>query len=978
MARRFVWCLIIAGGIVSSAVAAGVSGTRHEKKNLPLDGVPDVVLKNRENSMYLPDRIIVKVMPGVSAAPLGTSLGVSSIDAVLASLSVSSVESLFPQRLAEKEIGDVGLARFYFVRYAAPVDAFAAAEQLSALPDVQYAEPWFIYSVRSNPDFIPNDPQFSQQYGLTRMRVHDAWDITQGDTSVVIAIVDSGVETGHPDLAANIWLNHGETGLDGLGRDKRTNGVDDDNNGYIDDWRGWDFGGATYQNIVPDNDPNPVGANTDHGTSVAGVASAVTNNAIGVAGTGFKCRILAIKTAADNDTRDNGLAYIIAGYPGLTYAALMGAKIINCSWGGSGGSQFEQDLINAATQQGALVVAAAGNAGSSAPQYPASYQNVISAASTGSSDVRSSFSSFGMTVDVAAPGEAIRTTIFPSTYTSQFGTSFSSPFTAGVAALVKSHNPGFTPLQVGERVRVTADNINAQNPSFVDQLGKGRVNAFRALTENPPAIRGSNIVIRDSSGGNNNGNIEPNETIDIYITFTNYLASTSNASVTLTTTSPHLTITTNTYTIGSLGTLGTVRNTSAPLRVRISGSVPQGHLATMKLLCSDAGYSDFQWFTILVNPTYQTHNINNVTVTMTNNGRIGFNDFPGNTQGVGFKYPSTGDNHLFEGGIIIGTSSTRLVSNVRNPQGSQDNDFLSRQIYSLTTPGVISNQDGATVYSDSLAPTTNRVGVQVRQFSYEFGDPDHDDYVIVRYDIRNLTSTTISGLYVGQFFDWDIANYATNRTGYDALRSLAYAWDQNTPSAPYIGMRALDSAASVRGLINDASIVLDRPAKWGWISGGTSQSTVGPQDIHNVISSGPYTIAPGQTRMVGFALVGGANLSSMRVNADAARVKWNLLRTLLSVGEDNGSTPAVFALDQNYPNPFNPSAMISFRIPVDGFVTLKVYDVIGREVKTLLQGEMTAGAHVVSFDASSFSSGVYYYKLVAGGSAATRKMLLMR
>lgn len=977
MVRHLVWCVTLAGLVASSAAASGINGIRQEKKLLPLDGMPNVVLKTRENSKYLPDRIIVKVMPGVPAAGGGTFFGVSSIDAALVSLSVSSIEPLFPVPLAEKEIGDVGLKRFYVVKYSAPVDAFAAAEQLSALPDVQYAEPWFIYSVRSNPDFIPNDPQFSQQYGLTRMRVHDAWDITQGDTSVVIAIVDTGVETAHPDLAANIWLNPGEMGVDALGRDKRTNGVDDDNNGYIDDWRGWDLGGADYNTIVPDNNPNPVGANTDHGTSVAGVASAVTNNGIGVAGTGFKCRILAIKTAADNDTRDNGMAYIIAGYPGIMYAALMGANVINCSWGGSGGSQFEQDIINAATQQGALVVAAAGNAGTNAPQFPASYQNVISAASTGSTDVRSSFSSFGMTVDVAAPGEAIRTTIYPSTYTSQFGTSFSSPFTAGVAALVKSHNPGFAPLQVGERVRVTADNINAQNPSYVDMLGKGRVNAYRALTENPPSVRGGNIVVRDSSGGNNNGNPEPNETIDIFVTFTNYLAATTNATVTLSTTSPHLTMLTSSYNLGALGPLTSRRNTAAPFRVRISGTVPQGHLATMKLLYSDGTYSDFQWFTILINPTYQTHSANNVLVTMTNNGRIGWNDFPTNVQGIGFKYPADSANHLFEGGIIVGTSATRLVSNVRNPSGAQDNDFLSRQIYTLTTPGIISSQDGSTVYSDSSAPVANRIGIQIRQYSYQFSDPVNDDYVIVRYDIRNLTTSTISGLYFGQFFDWDIANYATNRTGYDASRSLAYAWDQNTVWAPYIGMRALDSAASARGLVNDASIVLDRGAKWGWISGGTAQSTVGPQDIHNVISSGPYTLGPGQTRMVAFAMIGGVNLAAMQANADAAKAKWNILRTALSVEEQEG-VPTSFSLEQNYPNPFNPSTTIKFALPDAGFTSLKVYDVLGREVATLVNEVLQSGLHERVFSATGLSSGVYWYQLKSGSKQHTRKLVLLR
>lgn len=978
MVRRFVACIVLSILCTILLFSAESTSPGGRKKSLPLNDVPNFQPKTRENSTYLPDRIILKLMPGVQMSVSPAATGVASVDAALASLSVSHVEPMFPEKLARKEIGNVGLDRFIVVKYSSPVDAFTATEQLSNLPEVQYAEPWFIYSVNSNPTFTPNDPQYSLQYGLTRMRVNDAWDITQGDTSVVIGIVDSGVETGHSDLSANIWMNPGESGTDGLGRDKRTNGVDDDGNGYVDDWQGWDFGGGDYNNVVPDNNPNPTGANNNHGTATAGVASASTNNGIGVAGTGFKCRLLPVKTAADNDTRaPGGLGYIIAGYEGIVYAGLMGAKVINCSWGGSGGSQVEQDLINAVTQQGSLVVAAAGNDNSSGAFYPSGYANVLSVASTGTTDVRSSFSNYGGTVDVAAPGENIRTTLYPNTYASEYGTSFSSPFTAGVCALVKSANPSFTPLQLGERVRVTADNINSINPSYADQLGKGRVNAYRALTENPPSVRGSNIVVQDSSGGNNNGNPEPGETIDVYVTFTNYLAPTTNGTVTLTTTSSFLTISTNSYNLGSLGTLATRRNTSNPFRIQIAANVPAGHLATMKMLISDGTYSDYQWFTILINPTFQTHNVNNVVTTMTNNGRIGFNDFPGNLQGDGFKYPADSANHLFEGGVIIGTSATKVVSNIRNAGGTQDADMLSRQIYQLVTPGIVSNQDGSTVYSDSSAPIANQLGIRVNQYSYEFSDPAHDDYIIVRYDIRNLTGSTISGLYIGQFFDWDIANYATNRTGYDATRSLAYAWDANTATAPYIGMRALDSAAGVRGLLN-VSLTVDRAAKWTWISGGTSQATVGPGDIHSVISSGPFNIPAGQVQWVAFATIGGANLAAVQSNADAAKAKWDQIRGTLGVDEAGGTAPESYSLEQNYPNPFNPSTIIKFQTPQSGRPTLKVYDLLGREVVTLLNGAVAAGRHEVSFSARNLPSGIYFYTLKSDGFTRTLKMVLMK
>ena len=963
------------------------SGTMHNarqgvvRKTLPLDGVPNVVLKTRENSEYLPNRVIVKLMPGVDQGAL---------DDVLVSLSATSVTPMFPVEIAQRQRGDVDLSRFYVVTYTSPIDPFVAAEELLVLSQVQYAEPWFIYPVNSDPLFTPNDPSFSLQYGLTKIQAPAAWDITQGDTSVVIGIVDTGVELGHPDLSANIWRNRGEMGLDGLGRDKRTNGVDDDGNGYIDDWQGWDFGGADYNNVVQDNNPVPTAGNNAHGTHVAGIASAVTNNSTGVAGTGFKCRLLAVKTTADNDTRGpGGSAYIIAGFQGIAYAALMHATVMNCSWGGTGGSQFEQDIINYATQQGTLVVAAAGNENTNTGHYPSDYANVISVAATNSSDVRASFSNFGSGVDVCAPGVSIYSTIFPSTYTYLDGTSMSSPFTAGAVALVKSAFPSHNALQLGEKVRVTCDNIDGINPSYAGQLGKGRINILRALTVNSPALRARTFTLRDSLGGNNNGIPEPNETIDLYFTFINYLAPTANASVTLSTTASGLTVLNGTYQVGVLATLDTVRNTAAPFRIRLSSTVAPGLIASLKLTMTDGTYNDVQWFSLVVNPTYQTHNVNQATATMTNNGRIGFNDFPTNTQGVGFIYPTGGVNELFEGGLIIGTSSTKLVDNVREPNGAQDNDFLGRAIYQMVSPGVISNQDGRTSFSDSLAPAANLIGLRVNQYTYAYSAPEHDDYIIVRYDVKNLTAAPISNIYVGQFFDWDIGNYNANQTSYDASRSLAYAWDNSSTTVPYFGVRALDTASSCRGLLNTVSIVLDRAAKWSWISGGTLQASVGPGDIHFVIASKPFSLSAGSTRLLGFAIIGGANLPALQTNAGAAASKWVEIRNLVSVKEEP-NIPLTFTLEQNYPNPFNPTTTITFSLPLSGtnqakgrvgegsHVSLKVYDVLGREVATLVDGVREPGLYTVPFDASNFSSGVYLYRLIAGSFVETKKMVVTK
>ena len=358
--------------ISCSVVLADAPQGGRAAKSLPLDGLSGVTLKNRGNSQYLPDRIIVKLMPRLPTSLSKSAFGIRSIDQGLSRVSTVAVVPMFPASAKQEPMG-VDLSLFYEIRFSSPNDPFSLAEELSKLPEVQYAEPSFIYRVTGK-TFTPNDPLVSSQWGLEKINAPAAWDISQGDPSIVIGIVDSGVDWLHPDLAANIWTNPGEVGLDGLGRDKRTNGVDDDNNGYVDDYHGWDFAGADWRTLNEDNNPVPTGDNNNHGTHVAGIAAATTNNSTGIASIGFKCRILPVKCAADNDTRANGSGYIINGYRGITYAVDMGAKVVNCSWGGEGGSQFEQDIVNYATEHGTLVVASAGNDNSDDFFSPAAYK----------------------------------------------------------------------------------------------------------------------------------------------------------------------------------------------------------------------------------------------------------------------------------------------------------------------------------------------------------------------------------------------------------------------------------------------------------------------------------------------------------------------------------------------------------------------------------------------------------------------------
>jgi subtilisin family serine protease len=994
--------VLVMGVILCTSVATGgvQKGMVPGKKQAQVS--PEMIKKSRDNSEYLPDRVIVKLAPSIPSQKSSAGFGLSSLDMFVERYAAQSVARLFPAHAAPERDGLPDLSKYYVVKFSSPVDAFTVAEELSRQPEVQYAEPWFIYPVNDAALFTPNDTGFAKQWNMTQIRADSAWTLTQGDTSVVIGIIDTGVQWDHPDLAANIWINQGENGPDGIGGDKRTNGIDDDGNGKIDDYHGWDFGSADYNVFAEDNNPTPTRSSHGHGTHVAGIASAVTNNVTGVAGVGFNCRIMPVKASADNDTRGAGSTpYIIAGFEGIIYAADNGADIINLSWGGPGFSSIEQDVIDYATAKGSLVVAAAGNTGTTAePQYPASYDKVISVAATQKgSDVKASYSSYGEFVDLSAPGgdtftaaNQIYSTYYPNTYAYITGTSMATPMAAGAAAIVKSYFPSYSPLEVGEKLRVTCDDIYTPNTAYRYKLGKGRINLYKALTVSSPSVRLSSVHADDAAGGNNNGAFEPNENIAISVDLTNYLQATSpSATAVLSTANTYVVVNSGSFPFGALAASSSTNNSGSPFQVHVNSNIPSGAKVTFLLTITDGTYIDRIEFSLLFNPTFATHYVNNVDVTLTNNGRIGFNDFPDNTQGIGFDFHF--GNQLFEGGLMIGNSATKIVEVVRNAGGTQDADFSASQTYNLSTPGTYSDQDGSTAFTDNLASTTNKLGIQVDMHSYQFINPPDDDYVIVQYNIKNTNLTALNGVYAGLFFDWDMLSpdgdpfsYERNKTSYDAGRNLGYAWFDTTAATDYCGVRVLEGAASYRGLVNSTTIDLSRSAKYAWMSGGVvMENSIG--DIHFAISSGPYNINAGETQRVAFALIGGLSLAELQSNADAAQAKWNYLRTLLAVGDDDGTLPTVYALHQNYPNPFNPSTVIRYDLPKSSLVTLKILNVLGQEVQTLVQNtEEDAGVHTIRFDASQLASGVYFYRLQAvdnasgSGSGFTdvKKLLLVR
>ncbi|NIR49441.1 S8 family serine peptidase [candidate division KSB1 bacterium] len=339
-----------------------------------------------------------------------------------------------------------------------------AVAECNADPNIEYAEPNYIYHTMAT----PNDPRLSSLWGMQMIDAAQAWDIQTGDESVLVGVIDTGINYEHEDLAANMWRNPGESG-DG----KENNNVDDDNNGFVDDVFGWDFNND-------DSDPRD---DNDHGSHVSGTIGAVGDNGKGVVGVNWDVSLMALKFLGADGSGNTADAI-----GAIVYATNMGAKVLNNSWGGGGRSQALEDAIRFANDNGVLFIAAAGNAGSNNdnfPSYPASYEvpNVVAVAASTEDDGLASFSNRGLhSVDLAAPGTNVLSTVSNGGYNSFSGTSMATPHVAGASALIMAQYPGRTVSHIKTRILGSVETSDI----FADAVATGgRLNVFDALSTSP-------------------------------------------------------------------------------------------------------------------------------------------------------------------------------------------------------------------------------------------------------------------------------------------------------------------------------------------------------------------------------------------------------------------------------------------------------------------------------------------------------------
>jgi len=904
---------------------------------------------------YLPATIILKVKPAFAASCSDTKIDHPLFIQLSGLIGVTALHKKFPHDKApEKSFNESGqkyanLSLIYELKYTSGLFIEKAISKLLLSGILEYAEPHFIPKTT----YLPNDPlaNASNQYHLQTINAFNAWNISRGDSSIVIGITDTGTDPTHTDLFGNIKRNYADV----------PDGIDNDGDGYVDNYMGWDAGM---------NDNDPTWQANSHGVHVCGIAGAGADNNLGGAGVGFNCKFLPVKISDANGS-------LIAAYEGIKYAADHGCQVINCSWGGGGASQYGQDIIDYATiNKNCLVVAAAGNYGVDGDFFPASFNYVLAVANTSSNDVKHGTSNYGYFVDVCAPGDNINSTWPGSFYITLTGTSMSSPVVAGAAGILKKQFPSYNGLQIGERLKVTSDDIYALNTPYANKLGSGRINLFRALTDPAkPSVVFSDKIVTDK----NDEAYILGDTLFISGKFTNYLNPTTALNVTVTPLSSYAAVIDNTTSLGIINMMASKTNTLDPFTFKLTGSIPVNQSIDFEVLMQDGSFTARQYFSVFINVDYIDIKINDAYTTATSKGKIGYN-LDAQAQGLGFKYKGT--DLLYEAGLMIGRDTNMVSDCVRGTNTTvSDVEFGTINRIVKLLPSVTSDFDTKAKINDNIA--FNPIKVEVEQNTLAWSSAPYKQFVIWEYDIKNTHPTdTLKTLQAGIFADWDIdgATYTQNRSGYDSVTKMGYSFYTGT-NGKFGGIKLLTNTAPphfyavdhVNGGNGGLDLSNGYDTREKYLTMSTNRLNAGMSgsgnDVINIMSSGPFIIPPGETVKVAFAILGADSLQALLHAAQQADTIYNHLQIVPQPNAVNE-----LADDANvllYPNPTKNTLTIAQAKKV--FTAYEIYTLNGILVS---ENKIESAQHKI--DLSAYAEGMYLVKLTGPYKTAFKKLVVVK
>jgi photosystem II stability/assembly factor-like uncharacterized protein len=973
----------------------------------------------------------VRIMPGfvvVRFKDTGGSTGGLSISSTvspsLARCGVISLKPMFGPPKASSPVvaksGKIDISRIALAAISSGLDPRRIAHEISELPDVEYAESRYSYPILDT----PNDPLLSwQQSYFRRMKVFEGWSIGKGDSSVVIATIDGGTNWRHEDIAPNLRANPGE--------DINHNGrfdpgpppygdedcVDNDGNGYVDDVIGWNFTNQT-------NDPTGLPWqpwNSAHGTTTASLFGAVTNNNVGIAGSSWNCRVLPVCVA--DPVLDHQISW---GPEGIAYANQNGASIINLSWGGYGEpSKALQDVITAATEAGALVIASAGNddgCNDRSPFYPASLQHVLAVGATNSvDDALAPFSNYGMSVPVYASGVDIWSALSDGTYgNAGRGTSLACPLVSGLAGLLKSAHPDWTPGQIAVQIKLSADTIDGvpANDQLKGSLGHGRVNFDRALSEFGHV--GIDVVRAKFQAGWRTVFV-PGDVVTLSLTVKNVLF-TPATGLQFTAMSLDSSVTAISGVSGPITLLPGEEIRIPDLTLAI-GAAKASHDAVIVVQWSSNGNeSDRTGLTIHVDTTRSMWQPQAIAPSLS------FRSVKAVDRNTAWLVGGDSTSVVYR--TVNGGTTWKNVTGVLNAGRLVCVDALDElHAWCGSQSGaIVATTDGGISwltqhYGGRQASAICGIRFIDLHNGFALGNPlsAESTFVVLRSTDGGSSWQHVPTEPVGTFkeissanaFGWNSAThgwFGTNLSRVWETGDGGLTWDAR-PTGLWVDtpergrVFAVDFSDTLYGLAYHPSSYLARTtdggSSWEWMHNylGSSQSE---SEIALVPNSSFVWAATGQSVFLS-TNKGRTWLSQSiypikgqirHVSASSAVMERNLICTgwivtdsgevfrseysTTGVLESSTEVSSSYDLLENFPNPFNPTTTITCQSLVGGNLRLVVYDLLGREVATLMDGRKVPGRYTVTFDGRGLSSGTYFYRFFAGPVVLCRRMVLLK
>lgn len=595
--------------------------------------------------------------------------------------------------------------------------------------------------------------------------------------------------------------------------------------------------------------------------------------------------------------------------------------------------------------------------------------------------------------EVCAPGVNIRSSNLNGGYKVMSGTSMASPFVAGAVAILREFNPDANVEEIKLSLLNSAKDLGPQGEDNI--YGFGLIDLKKAL-ECMPSPQSPRIHLDSFKIEIKNDSCRL-DTINLFISLKNWGSSKSYVNATLTAEDTTVKILENTSYYGIIEH-GEIIWNSDPFVLVFDPPLTNEETFNFKLEIYGENQSCSGEAKLCLNlgcPLWMAdHNIGNFIFTLSNKGIYGLakgsiNPLGGN----GFCYPKTGENHLYEGGLLFGTSEQKLSDALRDSSGQTIfYDFKpSSDEFLISSPGLFSDQEGIAFFSDEKAE--DPLGIEVIQKSFSFSNPFDDDYLIIEFTLKNKNLEPTCSLYVGLFFDWDIpiSSPEDDKVGRDSSFSLGFQYDSS--SNIYLGIASLNFSAYEISLIDNKTWLYDgfsEYEKYLFLSGKiNTQDDTGSRDWSVMVSCGPFDIAGDDSIKVAFAVVGGMSSDELKDNTLSAKLKYYELSTYVNE-EKEKNLPKKFVLSQNYPNPFNPSTAIPFTVhgkrktvnsPIR--TTLTIYNILGQRVRTLVDEDKLPGEYKVIWDGKDnwgkeVSSGIYFYQLKADEYSEVKKMVLIR